>query len=107
MRLNWSRLLFFLGKKRRRKTRFIGSDLYATCRFNGKYMIVDGLCLGIRSAKLGLLISSINIRRFDAGTNYYLKFPVFLGGAYNFFVSGITYGYKVNCSKLAKSRIKK
>lgn len=70
-------------------------------------MIVDGLCLSIRSSNLGLVVSSITIRRFDAGTNYYIKFPVFFGGAYNFFVSGITYGYRVNCSKLVKSRIKK
>ena len=85
----------------------MGSDIYSTCRFNGKFIIVDGLCLGIKGTNLGLVVSSLTIRRFDAGTNYYLKFPIFLGGAYNFFISGITYGYRINCSKLVISRIKK
>jgi hypothetical protein len=104
MKLNRSKYLFF-NFKRRRKAKIVGNDLFANYRFDGKFMIIDGLCIYIKSKKQGLLTGSFDFMRMG-NTKYYLNIPFYLTGMLNYRVMGKTYGYKLNCSKLVNKRIK-
>jgi len=72
-------------------------------------MILDGLCISFKSSKYYLLTSSISLKKkFSDKDYYYVNFPLFLSGTLNNFkVTGLTYGFKINCSKLVDIRLKK
>lgn len=107
IKLNWSKYLFNYIK-RRRKTVLIGSDIFATCRFNGKFIILNGLCLSIKSSKHFLLTSSISLLKKEGiEEKYFINFPIYLSGVINYKILGISYGFKINCSKLINVRLKK
>lgn len=69
-------------------------------------MIVDGLCIYIKSKNYGLLTTSFDFKK-RSDTEYYLNIPFYLNGMLNYKIRGKSYGYKINCSKLIKKRIKK
>jgi len=104
MRLNWSKLLFF-GVRRRRKTKIIGHDIFASCRSSGKFVLINGICISLKSKKQKLLTSAISIKNVH-DTIFFINFPIYLSGALNFKITGLTYGFKINCSKLVESRYK-
>lgn len=105
MKLNWSKYLFFYVK-RRRKSRIIGHNIFSTCRSQGKYIIIDGLCISIKSTKHFLLTSSITLKKKSSDLDYYyFNFPIYLTNA-KFKITGLTYGFNINCSKLVNIRLK-
>jgi hypothetical protein len=94
--------------KKRRKNRIVGHDIYSIYRSRGKFIILDGLCISLKGTKHRLLTSSISIRkRFSDVDSYYMSFPIYLSGALYFKLTGITYGYTINCSRLVSARLKK
>lgn len=106
MKLTWNSNLFFFVR-RRRKSRIIGHDIFSVCRSLGRFIIFDGLCISIKSTKHFLLTSSISLKKRNSDIDYYyITFPIYLIGA-NFKITGLTYGYKINCSKLINVRLKK
>jgi hypothetical protein len=106
MKLNWNKNLFFFIR-RRRKNRIIGHDIYSIYRSNGRFIILDGLCISLKGTKHCLLTSSISIRKKNSDLDiYYMTFPIYLTGALYFKIKGITYGYQINCSKLVSARLK-
>lgn len=104
MKLNWSKFLF-LNFKRRRKNKIIGNDIYANYRFNGKFFMIDGLCIYMKNKNQGFLTSSFDIKKIGE-TEYYLNIPFYLNGILNYKIKGKTYGYKINCSKLVRTKFK-
>jgi len=107
MNLNWSKKLFFY-KKTRRKKRIVGHDIYSIYRSNGKFIILDGLCISLKGTRHRLLTSSISIRKKNSDIDsYFMSFPIYLSGALYFKTTGITYGYNINCSRLFSARLKK
>jgi hypothetical protein len=104
LKINWNKCLFFSCVKKR-KSELIGHDVFANCRFSGKFVIVDGICISLKSGKHFLLTSSMTIKK-RGETTFFVNFPIYLSGALNFKVTGITYGFKVNCAKLVESRLK-
>ena len=103
MKINWSKYLFF-KKNRKRINNIIGKDILAICRFDNYYMVLDGICLSIKSKNYKLLTTSIKIKKREE--NYFVMFPLFLSGVINLKLIGISYGFKINCSKLTIKRMK-
>ena len=104
MRINWSKLLF-LNVRRRRKNKIIGHDIVAKSRYKGRFFIIDGLCISMKSKKSFLVTSSFCVKKFSE-INFLIRFPMYLSGAFMFKVVGLTYGFKTNCSKLTEARLK-
>lgn len=104
MKINWSKYFFF-NFKRKRKNKVIGNEIFSYYRSNGKFMIIDGLCIYIKSKNFGLLTSSFDIDRTN-DADYYLNIPFYLNGMLYFKVVRKTYGFKINCSKLTRKRYK-
>ena len=107
MKLSWSKLLFRYVR-RKRKSKIIGSDIFVTCRFNGKFFILNGLCLSIKSKKFSLLTSSMSIMKKEGiEEKYFINFPIYLSGVLNYSILGKNYGYKIHSSKLLNLRLRK
>lgn len=104
MKINWSNFLFY-NFRRRRKNRIVGHDVFANCRFKGKFVIIDGLCISMNGKKQHLLTSSISVKK-TGETTFFLDFPIYLSGSFNYKISGLTYGFNVNCSRLVEARLK-
>ena len=106
MKLNWSNYLFRYIK-RRRKSKIIGSDIFVTCRFNGKFFILNGLCLSIKSKNNFLLTSSMSLLKKEGiEEKYFVNFPIYLSGVIDYKILGTNYGYKIHCSKLVNVRLR-
>lgn len=106
MKLNWSKKLFFFIR-RRRKSRVIGHDLYAICRSHGRYIILDGLCVSLKSSRHSLLTTAMTLKKINSDLDsYYVNFPIYLTGALKYKLMGLTYGYNINCSRLVTVRLK-
>lgn len=107
MKLNWNKNLFFFVRRRKKKY-IVGHDIYSVYRSNGKFLILDGLCIALKSTRHYLLTSSISIRKANSDMDiYYVNFPIYLAGAFYFKITGLTYGFTINCSKLVNIRLKK
>lgn len=104
MKLNWSKFLFFRFI-RKRKNKIIGNDFFGYYRFNGKFLIADGICIYLKNKNYGLLSCSFDLKKIGE-TEYYLNVPFYLNGMLNYKIIGKTYGYKINCSKLVTIRFK-
>jgi len=104
MKLKWSKYLF-ANIKRQRKFKIIGHNIFATGRFNGKFVIWNGICISLKSSKQFLLTSSLSLRK-TGDENFFINFPIYLAGVLNFNIVGLTYNYKINCSKLVSTRFK-
>jgi len=77
------------------------------CRSNGRFIILDGLCISIKSAKHFLLTSSISLKKINSDQDsFFVNFPIYLSGALKYKILGLTYGFKINCSKLVNVRLK-
>jgi hypothetical protein len=72
----------------------------------GRYIIFDGLCISVKSKNQFFLASSISLKKINED-EFFLSFPIYLSGALNFNIIGVTYGFKVNSSKLVEARFKK
>jgi hypothetical protein len=106
MNLSWNRNLFFFIR-RRKKTRLIGHDIFATSRFNGKFVIINGFCISIKGTSHSLITSSISVKKIvKEQDNYFISFPLYLSGALSYKIIGLTYGFNINCSKLVNIRLK-
>jgi len=106
MKLNWNKNLFHLIR-RRKKTRVIGNDIFATCRLNGRFVIFDGLCISIKGNRHSILTSSMSIKKIISDKDkYFISFPIYLAGALRYKVVGLSYGFNINCSRLVNTRLK-
>lgn len=105
MKLIWSKkLFFFISNKRKNKK--IGHNILLNCRFKGKFAILNGICIALKNKKSSSLNSSVVLKRESLDTKYFINVPIYLSGALNFNVIGLTYGFKINSSKLFNYRIK-
>jgi hypothetical protein len=60
----------------------------------------------LKNKKSNLLASSIVIKRENVDMSYFINIPIYLTGALKFNIIGLTYGHKINSSKLLNFRIK-
>jgi len=101
--LNWNKKVFISKRKKYiNKTGFnITAKLYSLI---GKVSLVDGTCLWIKNKNHGHVNSSMVVKSSFLGTDFYVHFPIFLGGAFRYKVVGFSYKKRVICSRLTLSR---
>jgi hypothetical protein len=105
MVLDWSKNLF-VHLKKFHKNNIIGHDIFAYSRVEGKFIIFNGICISIYSGKFSFLATSLSLKRIENDTTFFINFPLYLNGTSDFKIIGLTYGFKINCSKLVRSRFK-
>lgn len=100
--LLWGKNIFDYTHRRNRV--YIGRDLLTRCRISGRHRLLEGTCILIRSKRFGKVTTSFVLRRKTFGVNFFVDFPLYLIGAYNFEVRRFSYSRKISCSRLTTSR---
>lgn len=85
---------------------YIGREIFTRCRVFGKKRILNGVCITIRSKKLGKVAASMVLRRKTHRVIFFVDFPLYLAGAYNFEVKSFSYSRRIVSSRLLYSRFK-
>ena len=101
-KLLWKKNIFNYIHKRNRV--YIGRELLTRCRISGRRRLLEGVCITIRSKRLGKMTSSFVLRRKSYGVLFFVDFPIYLIGALNFEVKRFSYSRKISCSRLTYSR---
>jgi len=100
--LLWGKNVFNYTHQRNKV--FIGRDILSRCRIFGRRRLLEGSCVIIRSKRYGKVSTSFVIRRKTFGVVFFVDFPLYLIGAYDFEVRKFSYSRKITCSRLSVSR---
>jgi len=101
-KLLWKKNIFDFRHKKNRV--YIGRDLLTRCRISGRRRLLEGVCITIRSKRFGKVTSSFILRRKTHGILFFVDFPLYLIGAFNFEIRRFSYSRKISCSRLTYAR---
>lgn len=103
-KLLWGDNVFeYLHKKNRV---IIGRDIMTKCLSNGRKKLMEGTCMIFRAKNLGLLKSSMVLRRKILNIVLYVDFPLYLTSAINYKIVKFSYSRKIISSRLSLARFK-
>jgi len=82
----------------------IGRELILGCRSNGRIKVLEGICITFRSKKMGLLKSSIILRKRIYDVIIFFDVLLYLLSSLDHTVVGFSYSRRIACSRLTQSR---
>jgi hypothetical protein len=100
--LKWKKNFFNFTHERNKV--YIGRELLTRCRISGRRRLLEGVCTLIRSKRYGKLTTSFVLRRKTYGVIFFVDFPLYLIGAFDFEVRRFSYSRKISCSRLTYAR---
>jgi len=107
IKLDWDKKVFFIEKKKKRKS-IIGWNIKATFSSFGKGQHIDDwICMWIKGKNFKLVKSTIQLFKFSSWEEkYFINCSYYFGHLYKMKISGLTYLKMVSCSRLVKKRLK-
>jgi ribosomal protein L19 len=82
----------------------IGRDILLNCRSNGRSKVFEGVCITFRSKKMGLLKSSMILRKNIFDIVLYMDVSFYLSSSLEYKVLSFSYSRRITCSRLPSCR---
>jgi hypothetical protein len=82
----------------------IGRDILINCRSNGRTKVLDGICITFRSKKMGLLKSSMILRKKVYDVILFFDVSLYLLSSLDKKVISFSYSRRIASSRLPEAR---